>query len=324
MSTSNNTNTNTYNDSHSISLELELLNKQYSILLTNYNQAIVNYADYENNLVTSGSTTTPFTAIQGQSFWGTSSITNNAASSIHECKASCASTPGCTGATYASSSTNPICALRAGNGNLVPGPSNNYAIIPEGSELLMQIETLNNELLQLNTTIQEKIASSKPVYKKEMEKRKRAQENLMKEYEELMVERRRTKNLHSETAEIDKEQNATFTSLRQNYSSYIFMLIHVIIVVYVIVRFSTIEKLELTSIFDYDTNLLIFCICLILYDIYLFRNNIASAFQSLLNVNVPIPNMSFIGGIFNSRFVALIVVIVIIIVIWKTFQRKTT
>jgi hypothetical protein len=318
--TTPNSGSGTYADSHSISLELETLNKQYSNLLTQYRQAVINYADFESNL--SSTASPPLTVINGQSFWGTSSITNTSVSTVQECKASCASTSGCTGATYMTSSTSsPVCALRTGEGNLVSRGPNSYAIIPESQELLMEIERLNNLLMQTNQAIQQKIAESKPIYRAELAERNKTQQQLMQEYQELIQEREKTLGLKSQFEDLDEEQSVMLTSLRQNYAMYIYTFIHVIIIIYAIIRFSTIDNLEFNSILGYDTNLFIFCICLILYDVYLFRSNISNALSSLSRIHISMPNFSFMGGLFNSRILFLILVIVLIVVVRKMSSK---
>jgi hypothetical protein len=170
----------------SLVLDLETLNVQYSNLLTQYEQAVANYT----NLIqqqSSSNTTPPLMTIPNNAFWGTADISSNIIPTVYQCKALCATTSGCSGATY--NTTTQTCSLRSGEGSLVPSASNLLALIPEETYLLLNMQSINAQLIQINQEILNKTTEGETVFNSEYTERQTQAEELLKNYIMLTAEK---------------------------------------------------------------------------------------------------------------------------------------
>ena len=159
-----NTNNNN-NNSKSLILDLETLSMQYKNLLIEYENAVNNYVSFlQQEAADSYSKASApnyninkqtLVSVPGAIYWGGSNIGQNSSATLQECKASCASTNGCTGATYSvSSNGQPVCKLGGQDGKIVTGSANDTAIVPKGKQLLANIQSINNKLTNINKQIQ--------------------------------------------------------------------------------------------------------------------------------------------------------------------------
>jgi len=165
-----NTNGTSNMNTTSITMDLENLQQEYSNLLIKYKQAVTDYISYLN-IESEYSTATepnykinnpPLTSIQGMAYTGTGSAGQSTANTVQECQADCASSSTCTGATFVSGK----CNIRIGDSPIVPSSNDSYAIIPKSKQLLMNMNDLNNQLLNINKQITNKIKIGQPVYNK--------------------------------------------------------------------------------------------------------------------------------------------------------------
>ena len=153
-----------YDKSNSIILNLETLRTTYKNLLIQYQQAVANYVNYLKQDPSSNTNT--MVTINGQQFLGGGALSQNNSATLNDCIASCSSNPQCTGATY--NPTNykqPMCFLRKGDGNVVNGLSSDVAIVPKGKQLLSIVQSINQQLNETNTKIQQLAQQAKPTYK---------------------------------------------------------------------------------------------------------------------------------------------------------------
>ena len=177
--------------SNSNVLDLESLTTEYSNLLISYKQAVTDYVNYlkqENNQIDASNNTnnnntnnstnnatnntnqTNLVAINGSTYWGSSSVGQNNSTTVEQCQVSCANTTGCTGATFNNSnpSSGTTCWLRGGDGNLSTGTTNDTAIVQTGKQLLSMIQNINSQLKSTNKKIQDKIALMKHEYNEQL------------------------------------------------------------------------------------------------------------------------------------------------------------
>lgn len=308
---------NTNTDMNSSILKLESLNATYNNLLIQYQQAILNYVNYENNLQNNPSTQQNFISIQGKTFWGTSSIVNNSSTNsttVEECQASCASTSGCTGATFNLASTGtgtPLCSLRSGDGKLTIGNQSDYAIVPEGKQLLLIIDHLNNKLTKVNKKIQILTVQTQSTYEKEVDQRNNKNQNLLSQYEKLSEERNNVAKMIAQFDELDVEQNEGTIMTNQKYYLYLLYLAISILVLYILFRFSLSNSNNIAE----TSNIVLLGVCFIIFvfgiQYYnMFLSNLAHYISSL---NVSTNFTGLLGYIFNIQVLVFILFVGILL-----------
>jgi hypothetical protein len=219
------------NESESMILHLETLHSQYNQLLIRYEQAVANYVgllqqDSSDSLV----------SIPGQSFWGSGSLSSKESVSLQECQASCASTKGCTGATF-----NPdkqTCWLRSGKGPLIPSLPNDYAIVSKAESLLQTIESINVELTQVNQEILNVIQNGQSIYNTQTQNRKENTEQLMQEYHQLVKERNNIKKIVQQYQDLDERQVEGNLMVYQKYYLFLGWAAFVVFLLFLLYKFT--------------------------------------------------------------------------------------
>lgn len=229
-------NTNDYTQSNSIILDLENLRVRYNNLLNEYKLAVTNYITYLNTDVSNSnfnSSQPPMEIVQNYSYTGTSAIGQNNVSTAQECKASCATTRGCTGATFNNSNktTATTCWLKGGDGNLSSASINDYAIVPKGKQLLLTVENLNAQLLTVNQDIQRKNQTVKPLYSEQKTNRTRNSKELTDQFNILTEERNKIVKMINEYKTLDEKQEAGSLKITQNYGSFLLLLVISIVII---------------------------------------------------------------------------------------------
>jgi len=177
----------------------------------------------------------PMSAIKGSNYWGTTSISQNSSSSLQECQASCASTNGCTGATF--NQSNNTCWLRGGEGTVIGSSANEYAIVPKGKQLLSIVQNINQQLTSINEQIQNKTSSGQGLYDNQTQTRKTKTEELIAQFLQLTREREKIEEMVNEYQTLDQAQNAGNIKINQNYYSFFLLLALVIIIVFILYNF---------------------------------------------------------------------------------------
>lgn len=229
-------------------LDLESLTTEYSNLLISYKQAVTDYVNYlkqeSNQIDPSNSTPTTqktFVTISGSTYWGSSSVGENNSTTVQQCQASCANTPGCTGATFnnSNSSSGTTCWLRGGDGNLSTGTANDTAIVQTGKQLLSMIENINTELKSTNKKIQDKIALMKPEYNEQLINSKEKTEELITQFNMLSEDRDNLKKLLAEYETLDQQEESGNMRINQNYYSFLLLIGVVIIIIIIIISLSS-------------------------------------------------------------------------------------
>ena len=180
----------------------------------------------------------PMSTVQSAAYWGTSAIGQNNSASLQECEASCASTNGCTGATYNPTAyKEPMCWLRGGDGDIVAGLYSDYAIVPKGKRLLSILQNINQELTSINQQIQNKTTTGQPLYDEQSQQRKLKTSELISQFIQLNQERERINRTLDEYQTLDQEQNQGNLMINQNYYSFILLLGLVILVLVILYKF---------------------------------------------------------------------------------------
>lgn len=225
-------NSNEKQNSQSITMDLENLRQKYSNLLIKYKGAVSDYVNYLN--VQSQQQCTDLSAnstncknneqlisLRGKAFNGTGSAGQSTTTTLQNCMVECANSKTCSGATFISNK----CQLRIGDSPIVPSSQDSYAIIPKGKELLLNIEDINQQLLDVNKELVNKIKITEPVYHEMNKDTALKNLELIKTYESLLKERRNIVKILNEYETLGNTENQTQININQNYYSYILLFI---------------------------------------------------------------------------------------------------
>jgi len=175
-------------------------------------------------------------SIKGLAYWGTKGLAENISETLEECKASCAKTNGCSGATF--NPDNQKCFLRTGDGQIVAGTTNDYAIVPKGEQLLKILKNINAKLVQVNEKIQTINNSYEEKFNSQLNNRSTVNDNLNNQYNELVKERTKIKKMLDEYQSLDEQQIEGNLHISQNYYSFILLFLLVILFVFILYKFS--------------------------------------------------------------------------------------
>jgi hypothetical protein len=183
-----------------------------------------------------------YTEIKGQAFWGTSalSVINNG--TLQDCNASCASTPGCTGATFNKQDHGrPVCWLRGGDGSTIPALANDYAIVPKNKQLLKIVEGVSRELKSVNAKMQVKINRIRDLYGDQIQERDIQNYNLIGQHVKLEDEREKIHKMLSQYQNLENQEQEVGLFVTQNYYWY-FILLALAVICVVILGYSSIDQ----------------------------------------------------------------------------------
>ena len=274
MSENNDTSTKNNDKSGSTILDLESLREKYKNLLIEYQQAMANYINFlqkesieQNN---------PFIELKGKVFLGSSDAGSQTLETIEECKALCVSNSVCSGATF--NPDNKSCSIRSGNGNPIPGLTNDYAIIPEKINLILILKDLNSQLININTTIQNNINNGQSEYNLNSESIELRSTTLKEKYKSLIEERDKTDKIIREYEDLDQNQIDGNLHINKNYNSFILLSILSVVFIFILYKFfSSTNKIN-TNIqhggkLVFNNYYIIFLIIILLSSIYVYYYN---------------------------------------------------
>jgi NADH:ubiquinone oxidoreductase subunit 3 (subunit A) len=271
------------NQNKSTILTLESLTKQYDTLLMQYNQVqsdYINYLQQNPSTLQQGSGATrnnqELTSIPNYTFWGTSGISSNNVSSVQQCSALCSRTQGCSGATYNVTNNNQNnCWLRSGDGIIVAGTSNQYAIISKSKEYLLTLQTLNSQLIDVNNKIIQLMQNNKNTFLAEIKNRKSKYILLVQNNSKLEEERNNILLQLSQFQSINEKQNEGELIVTKNYYTFVLLLIIALICMFILskIYIGTASENADETVNILSTIFFIFIICVVVFIIYYYFHN---------------------------------------------------
>ena len=147
-------------------LRVETLEKEYDLVLKQYQEAYKNYTDTLNtNSKSTDSLGKEFSELPSRSWWGTYGIKEGAAKTKEECKSMCASDINCTGATF--NTAKRYCWARGGDGAISTGTKDETALIPKLKMNLITLKGLNEKLISINQQLRNEIKNIEPTLSSE-------------------------------------------------------------------------------------------------------------------------------------------------------------
>ena len=217
-----------YNDSTNVTWITIVTNTNYT---SSVKYSTATAANYNINA-------TPFVQIQGQAFWGTTSVGQTANGTLQDCIASCSSTYGCTGATY---NAKKVCMLRGGDGSSVISKTDDYALVPKSVQLLQIVKSLNDELTGVNTQIQNKTGEFYKFYGEQTDQRDNKNFDLIGQHQELQTERAQIEKMLNDYQNIEHQEGQAGLFVTQNYYVY-FILFAIVVVAFIVLAFSAVDE----------------------------------------------------------------------------------
>lgn len=218
----------------SIVLDLENLSSQYSSLLIEYEQAVSNYTSSIQSQYSPGSSKYLMN-IPNNTFLGSGNLDSYVGGTAADCSALCLKNSKCTGATFNKKSGS--CNLRSGEGTLIP--SNNDALIPPETYHLLNMQSINTQLIDINQQILYLTTTSMPKFNMEYAEREVKSDDLLKNYIMLNEERNKINNMVKSFEELTQDEIQGNLSLSQNYYSFILLLVISVLLIVVIYMFSS-------------------------------------------------------------------------------------
>ena len=178
-------------------------------------------------------------SLKGQTFWGQKGIQELSKNTLNECSALCASISTCTGATF--NSDKKYCWIRGGEGSTMPGMINDYAIVPERTQLIKKIYSLNSQLNKYSEQDIKKINDFYKTYTLNNDVSADENVNLIKRYNVLNNERNEINNIISEYQTLEEIENEMGIYITKNY--YLFFIFFIIVFIsFVILIFLSIDQ----------------------------------------------------------------------------------
>jgi hypothetical protein len=232
-------------NTNSVVLKLESLMKQYDNVLIKYQQATANYSSFLQQQGQSNSSDTPFTVLKGNAYWGTGvagtkSVYTNTRSAIG-CSALCASTKECSGATFNPNANGmPSCFLRSGNSSIVPSSSNDFAVVPLSKKYLLNIQSLNQQLTDINQEILSTIhGEGASIFSTEQTERAMKKKQLENNYRKLIEERKMIEQKLNTFQDLDQQESNSELVTNSNYMSFVLLLGVAILCIVILVKISS-------------------------------------------------------------------------------------
>jgi chromosome segregation ATPase len=191
-------------------INIETLQKEYEVILQQYQEAVKNYI---STLETSGTETTTtgtnsnnkFVALKGKTWWGANKLNEGNVDTQEECEAMCAESKDCSGATF-----NPVkryCWARKGDGTITVGEPDDYALVPKQRQALTIIKQLNEKLLSINEQISSTINNINPEIQKQMTELNKKRQELNDSYDSLLGQKANIETQLNEYYSIQEEND---------------------------------------------------------------------------------------------------------------------
>lgn len=214
-------------------VKLEALNGQYKNKLTEYESA---YATYIQGLQQNDNTYNSYIVLPGKTYQGTASISDISGSTLTRCEASCSQQPLCSGASF-NSITN-VCKLRSGEAGLTAGATSDHAIITKSRANILHLNTLNDQLIEINRQMNEIHKTMQPQTTKQSQVMAVQGDELQQRGGLLTTEKDKIKRLLTEYNDVVKNNADQTITVEQKSSVYVIWLILCIMAILLAVKYT--------------------------------------------------------------------------------------
>jgi len=188
---------------------------------------------YPDTTDTSIKSNKKFSALKGQTWWGSAPLSEGPASTPEQCETMCANSDKCSGATF-----NPVkryCWTRSGDGMITPGLDDDYALITKQKEALSVLKGLNNKLLDLNNQISTELSTINPEINQQQIEKNIKQKQLNVSYQKLLNQKLEIDRQLQEYNSIEQDEtNQSSYTNSQNISLRFWVLITALVLLFTI------------------------------------------------------------------------------------------
>ena len=209
-------------------IKLETLEKEYTLILSQYEEAYNNYTQ------TIQDTSNNFIALNGRTFWGNAGLKEGPASSQAECESMCLSDQTCSGATF--STEKRYCWTRSGDGNTNIGTDSDIALLPKIKQNLNILKNLNQRLLNINTNINTELDKIYPIAQEENNLKNKKQQELKTSYTGLLKQEMELDQMTKEYQNIEAELDNNIIYVNQQNTILKFWVLFALILLAIIIK----------------------------------------------------------------------------------------
>lgn len=215
-------------------INIETLQKEYEVILQQYQEAVKNYISSLETSNTDTNSNNKFVALKGKTWWGENKLNEETIETQEECEAMCSESKDCSGATF-----NPVkryCWTRKGDGSITAGETDDYALIPKQKIALTIMKQLNEKLLSINEQISSSINNINPELEKQMTELNKKREELNGSYDSLLGQKADIENQLNEYNSIKEENDNQIIYVTQQEASMKFWAIITTIIVLITIK----------------------------------------------------------------------------------------
>jgi hypothetical protein len=211
-------------------LQLQTLETQYKIKLAEYKSA---FASYVTTVHSDSSDKNSYVVLPGKIFMGDGSVSDNVNTNMSQCEALCSANSICSGAIFNTISN--VCKLRKGMGLLSEGASSDNAIIKKITQQLIQLDSINAQLIDINNKMTEIGKNIQPSVNKNADTLYSNSLELKNNNNALLAEQEKIKNLLAEYNDVEQEYvNQSLNADQKTSSYYLWMIVMILSVCFVI------------------------------------------------------------------------------------------
>jgi hypothetical protein len=222
---------NNMNSSSSASLQLASLEKEYNVILSQYNQV---YQEYITTL-NGGDKYSRFLQSKGSTYLNSSPPLKSAyLNSVDECQSLCQATSSCSGATFYPNKNN--CVLIQGEGIVSQGVATDVAIYPVVKKYYSKLSGLNSKLTTINNQMMTIINANYSNYENDKYNTQELKSKLLHNYDTLTIERNKVNAVFDEYETYLEQINVGTNEVHKNYTNYFILSIIVLFIIYVFLR----------------------------------------------------------------------------------------
>jgi hypothetical protein len=216
-------------DTSSNILKLKQLQLQFKSKINEYKTV---YASY---ITTLQSNKNGYVVLPGKIYFGASEISQTNNTSQNVCQALCSSNDLCTGTTYNSISKK--CKLFKGYGSLRNGGSSDNVIIKNVNQQLINLDTINSQLVEINKQMISIINTLQPSANTNTTILSTNNKALLTTNNDLLAEQRKIKKLLNDYNDIDKDYVDKSINVERTNSQYNLWLIIMIVALILVFKY---------------------------------------------------------------------------------------
>ena len=222
------------NSPSSAALQLASLEKEYNVILSQYNQVYQEYITTLNG-ANSGNTYSKFLQTKGSTYLNSGPpLKTSYAKSIDECQTLCQATSSCSGATFYPNKNN--CVLIQGEGLILSGSATDVAIYPVVQKYYTKLNGLNLKLTDINNQMVDIINANYPNYEDDRYNTQQLKSKLLQNYDTLAIERNKVNSVFDEYETYLEEINIGTRDVQKHYTTYLILSIVVLFIIYIFIR----------------------------------------------------------------------------------------